>query len=146
MSPLTKTGNTPAASKRAVDPLSYLAAHPLPNNLNDIDGLAIWALRFAEERAQALNEGQSIPGPSKAQQPPYPSSTADHVAQSIANHRSQLDGNDQPGQSTHTSNMPPCAPMPNDGDAQMPDTDTTSGPRKPRHSKKSKLRDFPGLM
>ncbi|KAG9083639.1 hypothetical protein FRC06_004451 [Ceratobasidium sp. 370] len=42
--------------------------------------------------------------------------------------------------------MPPCAPMPNDGDAQMPDTDTTSGPRKPRRSKKSKLSDFPGLM
>ncbi|KAG9088937.1 hypothetical protein FS749_001738 [Ceratobasidium sp. UAMH 11750] len=60
--------NAPAAPKRAMD----------PNNLNDIDGLAVWALKFTKERAQALDQGSSTARPSRVQEPGL-SATANHI-------------------------------------------------------------------
>ncbi|KAG9090861.1 hypothetical protein FS749_000224 [Ceratobasidium sp. UAMH 11750] len=148
----TKTSNPPVVPKHVMDPTSsYLAAHPLPD-LDDIDGLAVWALRFAEEQAQALDQGRPIAGPSRVQEP-GPSTTADHIARSIANHRSRLNGNrqpssqDRPAQSTRSSNTPRDVPN-DDEDADPEDEDVVALPchRKPKRSKKAKLSDFPGLV
>ncbi|KAG9088826.1 hypothetical protein FRC06_001829 [Ceratobasidium sp. 370] len=134
-----------------MDPTSYLAAHPLPNDLDDIDGLALWALHFAEECAQALDQGHSTAGPSRVQEP-GPSATANHIARSVANHQSQLNSlqNCPPQplpQSTHSSN-PTCDVSNNNKDADTEDEHVAAllHCQKPKHGKKAKLSDFPGLM
>ncbi|KAG8700488.1 hypothetical protein FRC08_004666 [Ceratobasidium sp. 394] len=146
----TKMNNAPAAPKRATDPTSYLAAHPLPNDLDDIDGLAVWALKFAEERAQALDQGSSTAGPSRAQEP-GPSATADHIARSISNHRSRLNNSQNrppqpPPQSTRSSKI--TRDVSNDDEGVDTEDEDAALPRrqKPKRGKKAKLSDFPGLM
>ncbi|KAG9083517.1 hypothetical protein FS749_005968 [Ceratobasidium sp. UAMH 11750] len=132
-----KTSNTTAAPKRVVDPTSYLAAHPLPNDLNDIDGLAVWALKFAEERAQALDQGCSTAGPSRAQEP-GPSATADHIARSIANHRSRLDNSQnrppQPPPQSTRSNKTTRDISNDDEGADTEDEDAAALPRRQKVS------------
>ncbi|KAG8724615.1 hypothetical protein FRC09_016585 [Ceratobasidium sp. 395] len=138
------------AAKPPTSSTSYLAAHSLPNNLNNINELVNWALKLAEDQARALDQGVSVASTSRA---PQPSSTTNHITQSIATHRARLNGNkssDSPPNSTPASqlaNASQATPrLSTPSDDGVDEAATSSANKKSKRRKKSKLSDFPGLV
>ncbi|KAG8717882.1 hypothetical protein FRC09_013539 [Ceratobasidium sp. 395] len=148
--PSNNASSSDSTPKLPTSSASYLATHPLPSDLNNTNELVIWVLKLAEDQARALDRGTPVASTSRV---PQPSSTANHVTQSIANHRARLSGNknsDLPPNSTpapqptNTGNATPRSSTPSDDGVD--EVATSSASKKSKRRKKSKLSDFPGLV
>ncbi|KAG8713805.1 hypothetical protein FRC08_012779 [Ceratobasidium sp. 394] len=152
--PSTSMNATRTTAERRSSTTSHAANRPPPANLSDIDAVVAWALRMAEERAQALDQSTAISKPTSraAQRPdlPGPSATIDHISQAIAKHRSRLNGGEHSGTQGNTSHVSQSSPANTTASrASTPDDDqptNSGGQKKRKYSKKAKLSDFPGRI
>ncbi|KAF8597529.1 hypothetical protein BDV93DRAFT_596573 [Ceratobasidium sp. AG-I] len=140
----------PPSSSLHFDAGAYLAHHPPPNDLNNIDALAAWAIQLANQQAQGLYSA----GPSSHSHPPSQrTATTDHITRAIAGHRSRFNQtgasspqnpSSLPSQSSSTSPTPRLSASGGDN-PPGPNTDIVLGQSKPKRSAKPKLSDYPGI-
>ncbi|KAF8596469.1 hypothetical protein BDV93DRAFT_571914 [Ceratobasidium sp. AG-I] len=151
-SPLTSSNNSAATLRQPPNTSAFLARHPPPANLNDLNALTVWALQIAKEQEQAQALGNT--SNSRSQQPDQPNTTTNHILRAIPSHRSPSNGTVHPSpQVTSSSQSQSTSANPSSFGATIPQGDNTpatgtdtvpSHHKKSKCSKKASLGDFPG--
>ena len=126
--PPTRTSTNPIASTSSnnrstvhslpFDAATYIARHPPPKDLNDIGALTLWAAQISKQQAeQGLGNAPSTSG---SHPPTQRTTTASHIAQAIAGHRSQVD------LSTCLSQSSSAGPTPHESSSNSNDTSSSN--------------------